>query len=228
HPRDRFSSAREMLDAIAAPAYTPTPATVPSPPPSNVPYQPTTVVSPTTSPTDTSAKGMGEWQKTTLIGLIIGAFLLLGVWMTRPQSATTTSHSSSEAEAITAGPESSQGDRIASENLQTPQPNPKEFIINHYANLNRRQYQKTWRKLSPNFKTMAVSFDNYVQWWDRVSEIRVGEVQIRDRTDTDAVLDVQLQYLMNDGDVADDPKSRIYLIWDSKSQSWLFENKYEP
>ncbi|MEB3825964.1 hypothetical protein LKK83_00500, partial [Phormidium sp. CCY1219] len=84
HPRDRFSSAREMLDAIAAPAYTPTPATLASPPPVAASQPPTTLSSPSDRPAN-SSPGMGDWQKATIIGGIIGIFTLLGLWITRPQ-----------------------------------------------------------------------------------------------------------------------------------------------
>ncbi|MCT7981226.1 protein kinase domain-containing protein [Laspinema olomoucense] len=119
HPRDRFHTAREMLDALEARnssspavAVAPVPPTVASvppvaygvpvttvsaPPPNN---QPPTVVSPPTSqPVDTTrSSGMGDWQKAMIIGGIIGTFVLFGLWITRPQPTPTNATASSETE----------------------------------------------------------------------------------------------------------------------------------
>ncbi|MEB3826028.1 hypothetical protein LKK83_00850, partial [Phormidium sp. CCY1219] len=83
HPRDRFSSAREMLDAIAAPAYTAAaPPTFASPPPTRAHQPPTAVSLPTTSLSSPSAppskepQGMGNWQKAAIMGGVVGAILI--------------------------------------------------------------------------------------------------------------------------------------------------------
>ncbi|WP_375293956.1 IMS domain-containing protein [Oscillatoria sp. HE19RPO] len=115
HPRDRFHSAREMLDALegrnsSSPAVAVVPPTVASVTPvaNGVPvttvsaplpnYQPPTVVSPPTAqPVDTTrSSGMGDWQKAIVIGGIIGAFVLIGLWITRPQPTPTTATADSE------------------------------------------------------------------------------------------------------------------------------------
>ncbi|MGL4503290.1 MAG: hypothetical protein ACRCU2_29785, partial [Planktothrix sp.] len=74
------------------------------------------------------------------------------------------------------------------------------FIINDYTSLNQRQYNLTWSKLSPNFKqSKAGTFADYVDWWESVAEIRVGNVRSIAQTEREAIVDVQLQYLMKDG-----------------------------
>ena len=108
HPRDRFHTAREMLDAlesrnssfpaVAVAAVPPVANGVPlsavlAPPPN---YQPQRVVSPSTvQPVDKSG-GMGDWQKAIVIGGIIGAFVLIGLWITRPQPTPINATASSE------------------------------------------------------------------------------------------------------------------------------------
>jgi serine/threonine-protein kinase len=67
-----------------------------------------------------------------------------------------------------------------------------------------------------------------VDWWESVAEIRVGNVRSIAQTEREAIVDVQLQYLMNDGTIVDDPKSRVNLVWDNQQQTWLFEDKFEP
>jgi len=108
HPRDRFHSAREMLDALEGrnssspavavasvpPVENGVPVTAVSVPPMN--YQPPTVVSPPTAPPVDRSGGMGDWQKAMIIGSIIGAFVLIGLWITRPQPTPTNATADSE------------------------------------------------------------------------------------------------------------------------------------
>ncbi|KAB8319216.1 serine/threonine protein kinase [Tolypothrix campylonemoides VB511288] len=89
HARDRYSSAREMLQALQAGA-TPSPTlvvapslkgdvqprTVVSAPPAGIPYQ--------QAPTPPS-KGMSNLQKVLIMGGVIGACVIGGLWLTREQ-----------------------------------------------------------------------------------------------------------------------------------------------
>ncbi len=98
HPRDRYSTAREMLDALRtgvtpiAPISSPQP-TVASPPPVGASYQPPAVISHdpiTTSPataTSSAASGLKDWQKAVITGSVVGAFVVAALVFTRPQTA---------------------------------------------------------------------------------------------------------------------------------------------
>lgn len=125
HARDRFQTARQMLDALrthssaAMASINGVPPTAPSPvmptitspavPPANgAPMQPATVVSATPAPVNTaSAKsGMNDWTKAMLMGSLIGAFILGGLYITRPEASssqdTTTADAATEVENTTA------------------------------------------------------------------------------------------------------------------------------
>jgi serine/threonine-protein kinase len=93
---DALEGRNSSFPAVAVAAVPPTMASVPpvangvpvttvSTPPPN--YQAQTVFSPSTvQPGDTTrSSGMGDWQKAIVIGGIIGAFVLIGLWITRPQ-----------------------------------------------------------------------------------------------------------------------------------------------
>jgi serine/threonine-protein kinase len=91
HPRDRFHSAGEMLDALEGrnssfpalgiasmpPVAYGVPVTAVSEPPPN--YQPSTVVSPSTvQPVDTTrSSGMGDWQKAAIMGAVVGVIIIV-------------------------------------------------------------------------------------------------------------------------------------------------------
>jgi len=240
HPRDRFHSAREMLDALTTatmPEYG-MPPTMRSPPPVH-PVAPVPVgVEPTPMPLPVDkSSSLGDWQKAAIMGTIIGMFVFVGLWISRPQPATTSSNvmgteQSPPPEAVNPLPEvenhSPQAQPTPDPVPLIEQPDPKQFIRNHYANLNQRQYNPTWSKLSHNFKSKAGTFADYVDWWESVAEIRVLSVRSIAQTEREAIVDVQLQYLMNDGIIVDDPKSRINLVWDNREQTWLFDDKFEP
>jgi len=107
-------------------------------------------------------------------------------------------------------------------------PDADRFIKNHYTALNNRLYSSTWTKLSPQFKKIAGGYSEYTKWWNSVEEIKIGTIDLISQSSDAAVVDAQLRYVMNDGRVVKDSKSRIYLIWSSESDSWLFESKSVP
>ena len=94
HARDRYSSAREMLQALQAGAIPVTPQsnpTVVSAPPSGGYVQPPTVVSappagvPYQQSLSAPSKGMSDLQKALIMGGVIGACVVGGLWLTRGQ-----------------------------------------------------------------------------------------------------------------------------------------------
>ncbi|MFN6001437.1 MAG: IMS domain-containing protein, partial [Dolichospermum sp.] len=92
HPRERFTSAREMLTALqtlsnpVVPAFVPiaqstTPTVIAAPvtpfPTSQPSYQPY----PQTQYPVSSNNGLGTWQQAVIIGSVIGSFLVGGLWV---------------------------------------------------------------------------------------------------------------------------------------------------
>ncbi|MCT7961293.1 hypothetical protein NG791_11480 [Laspinema sp. D1] len=228
-----------MLDALTTatmPGYA-MPPTMPSPP---HPVLPVPVgVAPTPMPPPVSNPGsLGDWQKAAIMGTIIGGFVFVGLWISRPQPATNSSvNIASEPDQTNPEPQKSSPESPPALKGIEPAPHrsesssqldPKQFIINYYTNLNQRQYDTTWKRLSPNFKSKASTFADYVTWWEKVAEIRVGNVRSIAQTEREAIVDAQLQYLMKDGELIYDQKSRINLVWDNREQTWLFDDKFEP
>lgn len=68
HPGDRYSSAREMLDALESSATVQIPA---------------------------ASTGMGDWQKAVIMSSLIGGFVLAGIVLSRPQTLTSSQPSPS-------------------------------------------------------------------------------------------------------------------------------------
>ncbi|MBV5261876.1 hypothetical protein FLX56_26030 [Synechococcus moorigangaii CMS01] len=112
--------------------------------------------------------------------------------------------------------------------VQPTRPSADEFIRDHYMNLNNRRYSETWERLSPNFQQKAVSYSEYRKWWNSVREIKIGNIDVINQSDDEAIVDAELTYIMKSGSTVSDPKSLIYLVWSESSNSWLFNDKTQP
>ncbi len=140
HPRERYSTAREMLDALRtgvtpiAPISSPQP-TVASPPPVGASYQPPAVISHdpiTTSPataTSSAASGLKDWQKAVITGSVVGAFVVAALVFTRPQTAPS---SQPEPEQTTAKEQSSPQQQTTAQQ-PSPEASPSPTQINEQS-----------------------------------------------------------------------------------------------
>lgn len=110
-------------------------------------------------------------------------------------------------------------------------PSPTQTVKDHYIAINNRRYQETWNDLSLDFQKLSGSshaYDDYVQWWESVRTINIGEVKTVEQSDSRAIVDAELQYVMQTGRTATDKNNRIFLVWDDNSKKWLFNSKNKP
>ena len=105
-------------------------------------------------------------------------------------------------------------------------PSPTKFIKNYYVNLSYGNYQTTWNQLSSNFKRQGGGYSEYVNWWNSVREIRIGQIRLIEQNNYEALVSADLTYITSTGTYYNDTKNRIYLTWNSQSNTWLFEKKY--
>lgn len=93
YPRDRYSTPKEMLEALYSSTLPITP-TVASAPPAEAFYPQPTVISALPAgyqqpvypqPVPVSNSGLGDWQKAAIVGGIIGSCVVAGLFFTRPQ-----------------------------------------------------------------------------------------------------------------------------------------------
>ncbi|MDB9315814.1 protein kinase, partial [Spirulina sp. CS-785/01] len=245
HPRERFATAKQMLDALYNRNANILP-TVTSPSPSSPPSTPQTVV---TQPSPKSSPNL-------INSLIIGGLLAVGIIggfaltntlqsnstseTTNPESSPQPSNSPAIQQAENAPPPTSQTPSQATPNPspsivikpQTPpsQPtiersSPTQFVENHYLLLNQRQYEVTWQRLSTKFQGISQGYTGYTNWWNKVQEINIGAVDLVDLTPERAVVKADLYYIMKQGNDFKDTKPMIYLIWDENKNNWLIHEK---
>ncbi|MDH4137104.1 MAG: hypothetical protein OEW09_10375, partial [Anaerolineae bacterium] len=110
---------------------------------------------------------------------------------------------------------------------------PEQAVRDYYSAINNRQYEKTWALLSSHFKYRfncckpdgSYDFDSYVQWWDSVAQVSVGEVRIVAQDGSTTTVTADLWYSLKDGRMIHDTKPRIQLVWDETNHTWLFYDK---
>lgn len=241
HPRDRYPTARSMLDALQS-ASSPIPPTVPAQHPPIVSPPPTQKSAQTVSPiTSTLDRGSGQKAIITgslIVGSLIGASVIVGLFLNRqPQLASeqvkipinlpsTQSPFSSPSQSSTISPvNSNQANNRSREVISRP--SPEQVVREQYANINNRQYQDSWNKLSSSFQNNKTVFPDgyrsYVEWWATFSQVNLEEVtNVEVRNDT-ATVNVRLQYSKKSGNVASESR-RLLLLWDAASGSWLIDS----
>ncbi len=240
HPRDRYPTARSMLDALQS-AFSPIPPTVPAKHPPIISSLPTQKSAQTVPPIS-STLDRGSGQKSIIIGSLIlgsliGASVIFGLFLNRqPQLApeqaaspinpsSTQSPFSSPSQSSTISPVNSNQANNRSRN-EISKPSPEQIVREQYSNINNRQYQAAWNKLSYRFQNNKTVFPDgyrsYVEWWETVSQVNLEEVtNVEVRNDT-ATVNIRLQYSKS-GKVASESR-RLLLVWDAASASWLIDN----
>ncbi|MDJ0742164.1 MAG: ARC6/PARC6 family protein [Xenococcaceae cyanobacterium MO_167.B27] len=121
----------------------------------------------------------------------------------------------------------SKGNSPQSQQLKSLEKRPPadDFIRQYYRDINNRNYQSSWNKLSPKFQRKASGYFGYQEWWNSVREVRIGDINLINQTHNNAIVHAELVYVMNTGKYFKDPKKRIYLVWDENYSGWLFEDK---
>ena len=71
-------------------------------------------------------------------------------------------------------------------------------------------------------------YSDYLQWWNKVRDIRIGNVSLINQSNDTAIVDADLYYVIDADRVFEDSKKRIYLVWSGENNSWLIEGKSTP
>lgn len=240
HPRDRYSTAMDMLNALQPSAKTVTSCktTVASPPP------------PRTASPQISSKPLTQDSAKTIIlgsliaGGLIGGSIIVGMAMTKtPQTTTqqpvTPEKSSSPETTITSNttPKPIEKPVVNTANVTpsprtTPKPSvvsrpsPEQFIFAHYNMINNREYEATWNnRLSSRFKINKSknSYSSYLGWWTSVDTVTVESLNLVNQNYNNATVKARLKYLMKTGKTSMD-YLKIDLIWDERINNWIIDN----
>ena len=221
HPRDRYSSAKAMLDALQSNPVPILSTEISAQTPGSSGQ--TIVVSPPPTPINPAPPVAGNSHQGVIVGSaiaggLIGASVLVGLAITRnPQPAP-------EAQATP----STTSEPIAV-NTQAPvsKPAPEQAVIDYYANINNRNYQTAWNTLSPisqnNKATHPKGYGSFLEWWTQVDFIDVQGITPIETGSQTATVNASLKYSMKNRKPIYQ-SLRFFLVWDEASARWTIDN----
>jgi serine/threonine protein kinase, bacterial len=99
-----------------------------------------------------------------------------------------------------------------------------DFVRGYYAEINNRNYSKSWQALSSGFQNQSQGYSSYTDWWDSVARVQTNAVTVSRQDGDRAEVDANLRYVMKDGGT-DVDSSRFYLEWNGDRQSWEMVDK---
>ena len=234
HPRERFPTAMEMLDALenGETSFPPTIAYSPPTAQSSPPTQPISISQPLSSPTVAVAPGAPETslaqspqvsvQSTPpepkqnlflslfvaffVLGGLIGGSIVIGYMMTR-------------------SPENQPVNPLNSSSNQIQRPDPKKVIEDYYNYINNGQYRAAWERLPEGLQSdkdlHSDGYFSYVNWWETIASVNLQNLDVVENNSDTAQVDVQLAYNKSDGTVS--PQNLHFsLFWDYDTNQWMF------
>ena len=224
HLRDRYPTARAMLEALQPPVAAPIPPTMPSPQPHPQPMS-----------TPQPPANAGNGQKAVIMGSIItgslvGACAVVALILTKPTQETTPQTPISQTDptpSTTPQPipvNSTPPDNRLREEISRP--SPEEAVREQYSNINSRQYAAAWERLSPRLQNdtgvFPAGYTDYVNWWETVDFVDLQQIALVERSSETSTVKVKLKYLIKNKKVSPESR-RLSLVWDNETGRWLID-----
>ena len=244
--QNRFTSAREMLQAIQTDFVTATPTVQQSSHPHTIPVSPGYSQPPTVQNSSSNSNGNKGIIFGSIIGAgFIGASIIIGFAITKSpvispsepkptiasiQPNTTPTNSQNSSSSVK---DDSALTNSTPEVVSPPTPptsaveriSPAQAVEDYYLTINRGEYEAAWNQLSPNLQNNKRLHSNgylsFIDWWGgKVQSIDVDGVNLVEENRDNAIVDAQLQYRLKTGKVV--PGSvRFSLVWDVSSDRWV-------
>lgn len=216
HPRDRFSDAKTMRDALEGNSNMPS-TVVSSPPSHSLPATQLSTQPPTT--TATGKNGMGEWQKAVLSGGIIGVCIFAGLMGSL--------HLLNSGEEVAETTEPTEADKKTKATpYQSPQRSPKDVIKQYYsvAPTNRDRAQQL---LSPAWEKVSLK-EGEASFWDYVNEAEIYAMKTLAEQPDMSTIRVWLKYYMTDSyETRCEARTFDVVLYESAAKKqWLLEDSY--
>lgn len=101
----------------------------------------------------------------------------------------------------------------------------EQFIRGYYENINNRNYDLAWFKLTETFqqKKNPEDINSYIDWWEQYSvEFRSVELISIQPADNSAEAIVNLLYIDTEGNYKD-YQFKYFFTYNEEAQSWLFD-----
>jgi hypothetical protein len=71
---------------------------------------------------------------------------------------------------------------------------PEKALIDYYASVNNRNYEATWKLLSPQYQNKkSISYSDYTNWWNKVRTVKITRANLNNGNNQRAYVDAELQ-----------------------------------
>lgn len=113
-----------------------------------------------------------------------------------------------------------------------PRPVPEEAVRAYFNLVSEQRYDLTWPMLTDVFKqkynccSPNYNYAGYVEWWNSVDRVDIGNMRTVSQSGDQAVVYAELLYYMTNGTgPASDNTPYIALIYDAAMGSWRIDDK---
>jgi serine/threonine protein kinase, bacterial len=105
--------------------------------------------------------------------------------------------------------------------------NPRDTVRSYYSKIHTRNYSGAWNSLPTalqNDKSVHPNgYNSFLNWWaNQVADVEVQQTNLVSQTDRDAVVDVDIKYLMREGSVLP-YVMRYFLVKDDRTHDWTIQ-----
>lgn len=245
HSRDRFLSAKEMINALKNnnPMKTEMATQV-------IQYPVATVVG-EKSVAEKSPSKLDNWQKYLVLGTIIGSFTLVGLVavafiLRQPMANVIESPSprekgeglSSDGDQSSPAPsletlprtnsELTQPERTAQAEIAAKpgRPPAQKVISEYYELINRGDFQSAWTmlplELRGNRQVHPNGYNSFAEWVQKISPVNVNNLQTIQESPQYSVVDISYSCYLNNKPLF--MKLRYQLKWDSSQSQWMIQS----
>ena len=105
--------------------------------------------------------------------------------------------------------------------------NPRDTVRDYYSKINSKNYSGAWNALPKalqNDKSVHPNgYNSFLNWWaSQVANVEVRQSNLVSQTDRDAVVDVDIKYLMRNG-IVSPYLMRYFLVKDERTNDWVIQ-----
>ena len=102
---------------------------------------------------------------------------------------------------------------------------PEQAVRDYYTLIEKHQCIVAWNRLTGHFKETKNrdGYNKYEDWYRDLKEIEISNVNLIQQTETSATLVVDITYIPYSGPPDPDSDFQIFLVWDSTTRQWMFD-----
>lgn len=109
-------------------------------------------------------------------------------------------------------------------------PNPAEFVISYWQNVNDGRFENSWVQLSPGFRQAAHSndYNDYLRGYQEMQLCRIviSDVNVIQQDDSSAVVKAHFIYYAGSQCSSTEYNFEMWLVYDAVTRTWLLDKNF--